>query len=119
MKVDRKNVKSEKPQTVADKRTHTMQVRSPIDAHLHLVVTKGLHSLTSGGLQHNIKILGGLDDTHTLSSTSLDGLDQDGVSDLGSLGLQEGIILVLTVVSRNNGDLGGLHNELGLALGSH
>lgn len=115
MEKDGKNV--EFRNAIGKKRsTH---IHSPTTAHLHLVVTEGLHGLTSGGLQHDFEVLGGLNDTHSLSSTSLDGLDQDGVSDLSSLGFQECIVLVLAVVSRDNGDLGSLHNELGLALGSH
>lgn len=102
-----------------DRNPYFVPEKSDRSHHLHLVVTEGLHGLTSRALQHDVKVLRGVDDTHSLSSASLDGLDEDGVSDLGGLGLQEGVVLVFAVVTGDNGDLSSLHDELGLTLGSH
>lgn len=59
------------------------------------------------------------DDSHTLASTSHDGFDEDRVAYAISLALKKLRILIISVVSGDDGDAGVSHDYFGLAFGAH
>jgi hypothetical protein len=87
--------------------------------HKDLIVAKRLGSLTLSRANLLDKVLDVVDNTHTLTTTTVGRLDEEGESDVGC-GLGEDLFTLLgTMVTRNTGDARSEHDLLALALAAH
>ena len=66
-----------------------------------------------------LEVFGFIHQPHTFAAATSNGLDQDGITDLGGLLGQSGIVLCLTVVARHNWDACVLHQGLGRVFEAH
>eukprot|EP00158_Paraphelidium_tribonemae_P005282 Partr_v1_DN27264_c0_g2_i1_m38418 len=96
-----------------------MPRRNQILFNQHTIITKRLARLTLGRLEHDVEIIGRLDDTHSLATTTLDSLDQHRIADLCRLSLEKLGILIIAVISRHNRNTSLTHDTLGGTLGTH
>merc|ERR1719234_434153 len=78
----------------------------------HNLITEALHGLSLGAVQLSVKVLGCGADSHAFSTTSPHCLDHHWVTNLFSFRAEKLHLLVFTMVTSNDRDIGINHDLL-------